>query len=571
MSATPRLGVPVAPEALVLPPAPGAAPPDPRDGDKNPALELSPTETGLASLRSKLERKNEELTRKGQETLRTAAALETEIRAFEALLPKLTAAVEAASADGHRTEGALSAMSDLIGRLRTPGVTNPVQGLEKLVVETQQHARQLAVELVGNFPYTDEFLRHPNLMGEGDLNLAIDQGRASGLVQAIKEDFIKKFRAAQETFRALAGELESRDPKYIAAENSLSNTRADLKQAESHRDDLLAQIRRALKTIEALGESIKRTDMVARTLEEEQRVLREGNIRTSDEALGKAQGEETSARDTLAAKKGEHAAKRRFIDELTQTSQRATNLLALIDVLLRTYDRATERLAQVPSLRERLAGVDRELSRTSLEASRGIDPALVTAGSSLHDGVTGVLGYGVGMSDAILDELRTNEETLRHLVTEFEAAVQEADAPVPDAQDFAWVACERVVALGEKLMEFLAAWEKLRGGSLERIDELSADLRERLDAALQPFDVLRDASGTIAELLARPQAPARALTETQRLPAPPAAPAAAAAPGAAPAPAATAEAGPPPPPELPRAPTPAPPLPAPAGDEPDRE
>jgi hypothetical protein len=383
-----------------------------------------------------------------------------------------------------------------------------VRDLEKLIEETKIHARALAVELVGDFPYTDEFLRHQNLR-EGDPLQAIDEGKASGLTQDIKEGLRKKFIAAQEALRALVGVVRPLDPKYVEADNKLNNTRADFENAELRRADLLAQIRRAFVTIQALEEGIKKTQAVVGKLETEQEALRDGNIRTGGEAYDAARGEEERTKRTLAEHRARLAGLEQVLAALEKSIEQLTGDTAKMADALQIYATASERLAQVKILEQHLERTTADFPRRRDEVTKNINPALVTAGSGVNDTVSEIIGYTGGIQDTVSKELLDRADELSKMLREFANTVEEADRTTPQPQDLQWDAYRRVLELAERLNRFTHEdWERLRGGSLGKIAAISDEFRELFERALAPFDVLSRASGEIAVIRTQRQPPA---------------------------------------------------------------
>lgn len=486
------------------------------------AVELNPTEQKLESIRKKLEQRHDALVEEDRAGEEKMQALEVEIGALEAQLPSLRTAIMLAHADLNQAQGAYTAMDSLIARLRKPGESNPVQGLEQLIEQNHALARQLAVALVGEDD-ADAFLKNP----------VIDEGTARGLVFEIKNTYRTTVSDRERILQGLIGKVRTNDPQYIEAGIHLRNAELDLAAAEARRDDLFAQIQRALETIRALQENIKATDTVARTLEQEQQALRAGNIQTDDAAFQRAMEQERLAHELLGKKKAERDATANFLRESATSLERIVQLLETVDGISGTYTKASERLAQVPTLVDELNGLDRTFSDRYIDASKDIDPTLVQTGNGVNDVVAGTMGYGVATRDAALEELQTHENTLRTLIENFEKSAEAADAPAADPKDLPWQAYEQLVASGEKLRTFLEQnWEQLKGGSVEKIKTLCNNLRTKLEAALRPFAVLQKASTAITALRSAdhptppaaataPAAPAKATTTpASREPAP---------------------------------------------------
>lgn len=484
---TPPYGTPAVAAASV---SPQAEPPAPTAVDEDEAVELNPTEQRLESVRGKLEQKHEELVGKNRDALERMAALDIEIAALDAQLPSLRAAVLNVHADLHQAQGAHAAMGSLIARLRQPGETNPVQGLEKLIEENRALARQLAVTLVGEDD-ADALLENP----------VINEGTARGIVFDIKSILRKKVKETEKALIALVGKVRTSDPQYIEAAMHLHNAELDLDAAETRRDDLLGQIQRALATIQSLRENIKSTDAVARKLEEEQEALRTGNVQTNDGAVQDAAEKERRTHELLGKKRAERGATEISLREFTASEERVTRLLAALDEMLATYTTATECLAQVPTLIDQMGCLQGEFSQRWTEASHDIQPALVGIGSGVNDAIAGTMGYGIAMGDKVIEELRSHEALLGELIRRFDNASIAADTPAADPKDLPWQAYEELVAASENLRRFLEHdWERLQGGSVDKINALCGKLRERLERVLKPLAIIRKASGEIAAL-----------------------------------------------------------------------
>lgn len=460
----------------------------------SPLEELSPTELHLESLRKKLERQQTAATGKIEETEGKLSNTRIRIDELKEQIAILETETLNARDDMHQAMGLAYALKKTVQELRQEETGETKGGgvgeLRILIEAEEQHAKELGVTLVGDSPYTDEFLT----------TMTIDEGRAGGLVFEIKNDFRQKVtakladlnKALHERVPRSNPEYAQREDAYKKAEEHYDNASVDLANAEKQRDDLLEQIKHLRSTIVALNAAVEKADRVAVRIEEQGRIHETEDLSRARDMFDKKTAATETAKATLTAAEDDEKILEALVAECIKQEERIVEIMRKVSDLPALFNRAVAVHQEAPKLGRPLLGASRSLDELVSEAKADIDPDVVQIAPSLHARISYSAGHGAGVIDGAFAELEKGSDTLSIVLERFESAVIMAATERTDNLNFEAIAT--LLECGEELNRFLRnEWQRLSVGTPEGIAAVINRARDDVEKALEPLAVLRKA------------------------------------------------------------------------------
>lgn len=457
-------------------------------------VELSPTEKGIESLRGKLTGHRDEVSR---EKVRLAIQLgetRTTIDRLETRLAELKTEVMTAHAEMNQAMGLTWALRDTVVKLREE-VTGQREGGE--TAELRSHiqtelsrARSLAVELVGDSPYTEEYLQSPTLEP--------DEGKAGGLVQEIKNDFRVKVaerndalsQAARARVMRKDSEYRDRERAYEEAEDRYRNATIDLSNAEDQRDSLIARIQQSRETVRVLEATVQKIDLVAQRIEEQGRKHERKDMSAAAAKFEAKRTEQESATRELDTAKTNAGTLQGVIEEYDRNIARLTDLVGKIMTATDVYSRAVDAREEADGVAGKLLVLGEGLAETVRRAREGIDEKIVRIGDEVREKIERAVGQGTGEALSAHTELNRALGRLDQLTGDLERNVTLADKNVPP--NLNWEAVESVVESSTALKRFIESeWPRVQAGNTAGFITIEGEVTGRLADALGSLTVLQ--------------------------------------------------------------------------------
>lgn len=459
--------------------------------------ELSPTERQLESLRGKLTGQKDTVSGEKERAQRALAETRTNIDDLKQRVAELEKDVLRSHATLNQAMGLAFALQSTVKGLREQETGeregSGVGELRNLIATEKARVREVAVMLVGDNPYTDEFLNSPNP--------AIDEGKASGLVFEIRNTLqgtvadrrTKQTQTAGNRVARRDPEYDKKEAAYREAEIHFENALADLSSAEIKRDSLLEQVRHSLQTIQALEEAIKTADRVAVRIEEQGQRHERIDMTQAGQKFDDTKGAHEQAKLDLATAESHRAALEPVLAEFIKTEERLTETIGRVIAVPAVYSRAHEVHENVLPIGQRLLRIKGELNAAAEEARQSINPAIYKIGDVIQERIYETLGYWKNEGDNAFDELEKATVRLAGLLKALETACTLADASEP-TENLDWDAVSEVFRAADELDRFLNnEWPRLAAGTLENAEAIATEARARLEETLQPLAVLRKA------------------------------------------------------------------------------
>jgi len=492
----------------VVPVAPGAPGTQEEPAVEAPPLEeLSPTERHLESLNGKLATQRTTIQGEKEKAQKMLDDARERIDALKRQIKTLKTETLSARDTMNQATGLAYALRETVKKLRqqeTGEREGGGVGELRILMQAEVHrARELAVALVGESPYTDEFLK----------TATIDEGKAGGLAFEIKNDFRKRVserlsvsaRASQQRVPRNHPDYQKLERAYQDAEDAYRNASSDLVNAENRRDSLLEQVKHSLSTLAALNDAVEKADRVAVRIEEQGTQHEREDLMKASGAFNEKTDATRQAESELQTAQQSERTLQDAVTEFRAAEERITETIEKVRALPGLRNRAIDLHKEAPgALALPLLRVKSNLERMVLEAKDGIDPTVVQIAAPLHGSISYEVGHGAGSADSAYGTLEKAVERLQELLERLDEAVEAADKE--GASNLNWGAIGIMLERTEELDQFLKnAWPRLAAGTPEGVAGIAREARSRVEKALEPLTVLRRA---YAVAVAEPEAPA---------------------------------------------------------------